>query len=203
MLFNKLKEIVPVLFVVILSACTTTTGGAERINQLDIPSFEKTQIISVGASDIRIINSYKNNIHTGDYAKNFPVLPYDVFENYFKNRFEVTGEGQTLYFVIEKASLFYDRNVNDGGYGANRDDDVYTLDFTVRAISGGDLDNPGREKTVKTVKTLRQRRDVLTRAQRDNGQTDYVARAIAQFDQKFIHSLRENLNITVNEKRIE
>jgi len=153
MLFNKLKEIVPVLFVVILSACTTTTGGAERINQLDIPSFEKTQIISVGASDIRIINSYKNNIHTGDYAKNFPVLPYDVFENYFKNRFEVTGEGQTL--------------------------------------------------TVKTVKTLRQRRDVLTRAQRDNGQTDYVARAIAQFDQKFIHSLRENLNITVNEKRIE
>jgi len=192
MFFSKATKFFTISSVIILSACTSSASLVHRVNDIDLPTFEKTKAIAINTQNIQILNSYAQNKYNGEYGENFAALPYEVFEKYVEKRFKAKGEGPPLYLVIEKASLIHNRNIGSFGYGGSNNDDVYTLDFRVRVISGPTFDSSGNVTNVKHIKTLRQRNDILTRQQKQDGQIDYLTRTIAEFDKKLIRALEEN-----------
>lgn len=185
---KPISKILPLVALTLLSACASYPNLQSRIDAIDVPAFQNTEIVRLDASEIVLVSNYnEDNKLSGDYGKNFAAAPYDVFADYFNARFEPTGKGEPLYIVIEQASLVYNREIDAGA--TSQDDDVYALELNARVLSGGTIQSPDGETRVKLVKTLRQRRDLTTKQQRYDGQIDYLARSIAEFDRKFIRAL--------------
>lgn len=185
-------RIVPLVMLIFVAACTTFTPPTKsQISAVDAPDFIETQSVRVEASDIKVINAYAENKFSGEYGEYFSHVPYEVVEEYANKRFEATKAGKPLYLVIERASLIQDLQVNDSGYGGNQNDDVYSVEIIMHVLSGGTVEQPEAKQTIKMVKRLRQRRDILTRQQKIDGQINFLSNLMAEFDLRALPVIQE------------
>ena len=185
MLKRQALKLLPTLALITLSACATNPD-TYRAKTIDAPTFENTKIVSVQANNIRVINKYTKNKLSGDNGHNYVADPSEVLEEYLNTRFQATGQGEPITFIIDQASLIYNHEIENS---TDQDDDVYALGFTIRALSGGTIQDPENQSTIRLTKTLRQRRGTLTNKQKDAEKTKHLSETIATFDKKLFRAL--------------
>lgn len=180
---NKFKHTICALTAFGVIAFTGNTHA--QLYKLDQPAVDEVTLkfddsISVQASEIEVVNLYKDNKYSGDYSKNFAVMPDVALANYIEKRFEASDDtAPKLFFVIDKASVIFNRDVQ--GYNGSKQD-KYSVEYRTRLVYGDSLEKPLREKRVKMTGQLTQVPDILTKQQRADGQIQFVANLIEQFD---------------------
>lgn len=183
-LYSNIISAIFMLSLFVLSACSNQGSLYDRSLSFDVSNFDTLETVTLDAREIVIVNEYAAHKYLGDYSEYFAVNAHEAFEDYIKKRFVASGQGDTVFLVIDKASLIHVRE----SLGGSNDDNVYTLDFKVQVLEGNDLETAEVVNTVQVVQSLRQRLDIISNKQMESAQFNFLARTIALFDKRFLLS---------------